>query len=308
MNVNSSYEYSFVEQARRELKEIENKGTSKLEKLEDLRDTKGKSFRTADIEKLMEKYDPKAFDEYKKVAYRADGGHTQSGLRFLSHWMDDVKAKLKETDSGTKVNDISSKNEEKLSKKAQDFLKNLRKKNGDYDFMIGNGPNELRSLSKSGSKEFSVILSSAEIERMANDDKYAQEKMDGIQGAVKMCKRICEENGYTSGFGGSGENGSINKIGVTIDDKGNMKLFAELEKTSSKQKELIEKNREKRAEEKKSSDKTRKKNPYEKPEKPTIKRATIEADSEEDLLSKISKFDWDSVAESKSGDRIDFSA
>ena len=308
MNVNSSYEYSFVEQARRELKEIENKGVSKLEKLEDLRDTKGKSFRTADIEKLMEKYDPKAFDEYKKVAYRTDGGHTQSGLRFLSHWMDDVKAKLKETDAGTKVNDISSKNEEKLSKKAQDFLKNLRKKYGDYDFMIGNGADELKSLSKSGSKEFSVILSSAEIERMANDEKYAQEKMDGIQGAVKMCKRICEENGYTSGFGGSGENGSINKIGVTVDDKGNMKLFAELEKTSSKQKERIEKNREKRAEEKKSADKTRKKNPYEKPEKPTIKRATIEADSEEDLLSKISKLDWDSVAESKSGDRIDFSA
>ena len=308
MNVNSSYEYSFVEQARRELKEIENKGVSKLEKLEDLRDTKGKSFRTADIEKLMEKYDPKAFDEYKKVAYRTDGGHTQSGLRFLSHWMDDVKAKLKEVDAGTKVNDISSKNEEKLSKKAQEFLKNLRKKYGDYDFMIGNGADELKSLSKSGSKEFSVILSSAEIERMANDEKYAQEKMDGIQGAVKMCKRICEENGYTSGLGGSGENGSINKIGVTVDDKGNMKLFAELEKTSSKQKERIEKNREKRAEEKKSADKTRKKNPYEKPEKPTIKRAIIEADSEEDLLSKISKFDWDSVAESKSGDRIDFSA
>ena len=373
MNVNSSYEYSFVEQARRELKEIENKGVSKLEKLEDLRDTKGKSFRTADIEKLMEKYDPKAFDEYKKVAYRTDGGHTQSGLRFLSHWMDDVKAKLKEVDASTnvetsigneemeavlkekdpelleqlksatsklwnernteglsalfkkamdyvyetrkeneisasKINDISSKNEEKLSKKAQEFLKNLRKKYGDYDFMIGNGADELKSLSKSGSKEFSVILSSAEIERMANDEKYAQEKMDGIQGAVKMCKRICEENGYTSGFGGSGENGSINKIGVTVDDKGNMKLFAELEKTSSKQKERIEKNREKRAEEKKSADKTRKKNPYEKPEKPIIKRATIEADSEEDLLNKISKFDWDSVAESKSGDRIDFSA
>ena len=266
MNINTSYSHSFVEQARRDLKEIENKGVSKLETLEDLKDTTGKSFRTSDIEKLMEKYDPDSYEKYKQIAYTSEGGHSQTGLSYLSKWMDDVKAGFaKESNLVSGTNDISSKNEAKLSQKAQDFLKNLRQKYGDYDFMIGNGADELKSLSKSGSKEFSVILSSAEIERMANDEKYAQEKMDGIQGAVKMCKRICEENGYTSGFGGSGENGSINKIGVSVDDKGNMKLFAELEKTSSKQKERIEKNREKRAEEKKSADRTRKKNPYEKP-------------------------------------------
>ena len=208
----------------------------------------------------------------------------------------------------SKTDDISSKNEEKLSKKAQDFLKNLREKYGDYDFLIGNGTDDLKALSKSGSKEFSVIFSSAEIERMASDEKYAEEKMQGVQGAVKMCKRICEENGFVSAFGGGlGENGTINKIGVSIDDNGNMKLFAELEKSSSKQRERIEKNREEHAEEKKAADKSKKKNPYEKEEEPSVKRTTVEADSVEELIEKIKNIGWDQVKDSFSGDRINFS-
>ena len=35
---------------------------------------------------------------------------------------------------------------------------------------------------------------------MATDEKYAAEKMQGVEGAVKMCRRICEENGYVSAF------------------------------------------------------------------------------------------------------------
>ena len=46
--------------------------------------------------------------------------------------------------------------------------------------MIGNGSDEIRSLSKSGNKEFSVIFSSAEIEKMANDEDYAAEKMHAV--------------------------------------------------------------------------------------------------------------------------------
>lgn len=307
MNIGTSYDYSFVEQARRDLKEIENRGVSKLETLDDLRDTTGKSFRTSDIEKLMEKYDPDAYEKYKQVAYRSDGGHSQVGLSYLSKWMDGVKAGFKNESSAVgKTNDISTKNEEKLSKKAQDFLKNLRSKYGDYDFMIGNGSDEIRSLSKSGSKEFSVIFSSAEIEKMANDEKYAAEKMHAVENSVNMCRKICEQQGYVSAFDSSKSGiGTINKIGVISDENGNMKFFAELEKTSSKQKERLEKSREKKAEEKKLAErKANKKNPY---EKDTIKRTTIEATSYNELLDKLEAFDWGKVADSKSGDRFDFS-
>lgn len=304
MNINTSYEASFVEQARRDLKEIENKGVSKLETLEDLKDTKGKSFRTADIEKLMEKYDPDAYEKYKGIANRPDGGHSQSGLSYLSKWMDKVKAGFsKDSTSVTKNADISGKNEAQLSKKAQDFLKNLREKYGDYDFMIGNSTDDLKALSQAGTKEYSVIFSSAEIERMANDEKYAEEKMQGVAGAVKMAKRVAEEYGFGSA---SGENGVINKIGVIVDDDGNMKMFAELEKSSSKQRERIEANRAKHAEEKKAADKAKKKNPYEKDEKPSVKRTRIEADSAEELIEKLKNIDWNKVENSHSGDRVNF--
>lgn len=306
MNINTSYDSSFLEQVRRDQKEIENKGVSKLETLEDLKDTKGKSFRTADIEKLMEKYDPEAYEKYKEIANRPDGGHSHAGLSYLSKWMDDVKAGFsKESTPIKKTNDISGKNEANLSKKAQDFLKNLREKYGDYDFMIGNSTDDLKALSKTGNKEFSVIFSSAEIERMANDEKYAEEKMQGVAGAVKMAKRVAEEYGFGSA---SGENGVINKIGVTVDDSGKMKLFADLEKTTSKQRERIEANREKRAEEKKAADKAKKKNPYEKNDKPSVKRARIEADTEEEFIDKLKNLDWSKIEDSHSGDRVNFTA
>lgn len=306
MNINTSYDSSFLEQVRRDQKEIENKGVSKLETLEDLKDTKGKSFRTADIEKLMEKYDPEAYEKYKGIANRPDGGHSHAGLSYLSKWMDDVKAGFsKESTPIKKTNDISGKNEANLSKKAQDFLKNLREKYGDYDFMIGNSTDDLKALSKTGSKEFSVIFSSAEIERMANDEKYAEEKMQGVAGAVKMAKRVAEEYGFGSA---SGENGVINKIGVIVDGSGKMKLFADLEKTTSKQRERIEANREKRAEEKKAADKAKKKNPYEKNDKPSVKRARIEADTEEEFIDKLKNLDWSKIEDSHSGDRVNFTA
>lgn len=306
MNINTSYDSSFLEQVRRDQKEIENKGVSKLETLEDLKDTKGKSFRTADIEKLMEKYDPEAYEKYKGIANRPDGGHSHAGLSYLSKWMDDVKAGFsKESTPIKKTNDISGKNEANLSKKAQDFLKNLREKYGDYDFMIGNSTDDLKALSKTGSKEFSVIFSSAEIERMANDEKYAEEKMQGVAGAVKMAKRVAEEYGFGSA---SGENGVINKIGVIVDDNGKMKLFVDLEKTTSKQRERIEANREKRAEEKKAADKAKKKNPYEKNDKPSVKRARIEADTEEEFIDKLKNLDWSKIEDSHSGDRVNFTA
>ena len=204
---------------------------------------------------------------------------------------------------------ISQKNEEKLSEKAQNYLKELRSKYGDYDFLVGNGTDDLKSLSKSGSKEFSVILSNAEIERMANDEKYAAEKIQGIEGSVRMCRKICEENGYVSTFDAiKAGKGTVNKIGIVSDDNGNMKFFAELEKTSDKQKERLEKAREKKAEEKKAEERrAQKKNPYEKDTKETVKRTTIEADSYNELLDKLEGFDWSKVSDSKSGDRFDFS-
>lgn len=90
--------------------------------------------------------------------------------------------------------DISKKNEEKLSAKAQKYLADLRKQYGDYDIVVGNRTDDMQALAKGQGKETTVIFSNADIERMAVDKKFADEKMQGVAGSVKMAHKVDEEN------------------------------------------------------------------------------------------------------------------
>lgn len=201
-------------------------------------------------------------------------------------------------------NNVSKINEDKLSDKAAKFLDNLRKKYGDFDFIIGNKSEDIEALSKCGNKEFSVILSNEEIERMASDEKYAKEKMDGVFGAVDMCKKICEQEGYVSAFTDNKDaKGIVNKIGVVTDDNGNAKFFAEIEKLNDKQKERIEK---KKHDAKSAAEVMADVKKYRSQSKDETKRTTLEAKDEEELLQKLVNIDWNKIADSKSGDRFDF--
>lgn len=203
---------------------------------------------------------------------------------------------------------ISAKNEEKLSDKAQELLKKLREKYGEYDFFVGNTEDEHKKLANSGSKEFSVVITADELEKMAADDDYAAKKENEINASVDMCKRICEKYGYVeAGEENEDSVGIINKISISIGDDGNMKIFAELEKLSDKQKERIEKAKENKAEEKAEEKKADKLDHYKKESPNTIKRTTIEASSEEELMEKLGSIDWKKIAESFSGDKFDFS-
>lgn len=313
MNILSGSNHIFSDMVKKDLKRIENRGTSRAETLEDIRDTTGKSFKTSDLERLMEKYDPDAYAQYSKFAKGADGARTQSGLAFLSKWMDNVKKGLKDgTISSDNLSGISKANESKLSSKAQEFLKNLRKQYGDYDFFIGNSADDLKSLAKSGNKEFSVIFSNAELERMANDEKYAREKMQSVETAVRMSKEINQKYGFERAFGKEGATGTkINKIGIVFNEDGTTTFFAELEKSSAKQRERIEKNREEKRTAKKDEKKKAGKEiqHYSKGSTDT-KRTTVQSNSMEELFEKISAVDWDAIKAKKvaeSGSRYDFS-
>lgn len=90
--------------------------------------------------------------------------------------------------------DISKKNEEKLSTKAQKYLADLRKQYGDYDIVVGNRADDMQALAKGQGKDTTVIFSNADIERMAVDKKFADEKMQGVAGSVKMAHKVDEEN------------------------------------------------------------------------------------------------------------------
>ena len=201
-----------------------------------------------------------------------------------------------------------------LSKRAQTLLEKLRKTYGDMDFMVADfekGDNAKEILSR-GTKEVSVIFSSSELEKMASDEKYEQEYMERVQGALRMSEQINKEFGFTSAFGEKSGNGEINKIGISFNSDGTTSFFAELEKSSARQREHIEKVREeKRAatkEQGKKAEKEKLENRYLR-EDTGVKRTTVQADSMEVLLEKIRGVDWDSVkAENRpqSGGRFDF--
>lgn len=262
----------------------------------------------------MEKYDPKAYAEYSEFSKSFNGVRTQGNLAYLSNWMDKIKKGLKDgTISSDGTTGVASTTESKLSSEAQDYLKKLRKQYGNYDFFVGEGSDDLKALAKSGTKEFSVIFSSAELERMAHDEKYAKEKLQCVETAVKMSKEINKKYGFESGYGKDGV--SITKIGVVFNEDGTTNFFAEMEKSSAKSREHLEKVREEKRAKKKEDEKRAERKAekefesYSKSNAGT-KRTDVQANSMEELIKKIKAVDWNTVKAEKTsenGRKFDFS-
>lgn len=234
--------------------------------------------------------------------------------------------------------DVKS-SEYKLSDKAQKYLDKLRKDYGDYDFVIANAGDDLKGLMKQSTKEFSVVFSSEELEKMADDEKFASKQMQHVDTAVNMSKQICEQFGYERMFGK--DNVSLNSVSVSFDDKGITSMFAELEKSTADrntqmQKQIEEKRAEDKADAKKSErprqtvaeykakmqkvideqkkrpapgETVRTKN-LEKIEPTMVQRAPVNAKSINELFRNMKNIDWNKVpAEvAQKGDKIGYSA
>lgn len=183
----------------------------------------------------------------------------------------------------------------KLSKKAQALLEKLRQTYGNMDFMVADfdSGEEAQKILARGTKEFSVLFSSEELEKMASDEAYEKECLDRIEGAVRMSEQINQEYGFSSASGENAEQGEIARMGVSFQKDGTVTYFAELQKASDQQKTIMEEGREKRAEEKKEK----------------TKRVTVHASSMEELLEKIREIDWSRIKEEEQteGSRFDLS-
>jgi len=175
--------------------------------------------------------------------------------------------------------------EQKLSAKAQDYLAKLREKYGDYNFVVSNDMDTSKTLGSD--KEYSVMFSTEELEKMAADEEYAGEVMGQVGKAVDMLKNISEKD--------LGEGVQFSQLGVSFDSEGNMKIFAQLEKLTEEQQKRLEEAREKRAEEQKEA-KTDKE-PVDDGMPVVFKSADVEAANEEELLTKIFGIKWDEIPE-----------
>ena len=239
---------------------------------------------------------------------------TTHGITSAAGYYENAVQQKKDSTLKTKNNTASEPavklSEDKLSSKAKNYLDNLRKTYVDYNFIVADAGDDRRALLDKSDKEFSVIFSSSELERMASDEKYASEKMRRVNTIINMTDKICEQFGYERAWGKDRENGTIiNKLAVSINDDDSMSIFAELEKMSEKQKDYIEKLREKRAEEKIVAEKNedKKANSYKKDDNLSVKKVVVEASSEEELIEKIKNVDWNKVSGGEVGIRFDLS-
>ena len=192
----------------------------------------------------------------------------------------------------SKLQEAEQPDEQKLSAKAQSYLENLRKKYGDYNFVVSNDMDTSKTLGSD--KEYSVMFTTEELEKMAEDDEYAEKVMGQVGQAVDMLKNISEKD--------LGEGVQFSQLGVSIDSEGNMTLFAQLEKLSEEQQKRFEEAKEKAAERQQANEEKAEADQADKAAKedgmPVVfKSADVEASNEEELLAKIFGINWDDIAE-----------
>lgn len=234
-----------------------------------------------------------------------DKSYLQKAAKTALNWFKENYVKHKEWFEANKSNQAASADgtdEIKLSDKAQKLLEELSKKYGNMDFFVanfGSGADAKAIMAKS-TKDFSVLFTPEELEKMASDEKYKEECMRRIDDAVRMSERINEQFGFTAASENVPEGGVCARFGISFNKDGSVTYFAELEKVSEKQRERIERTREKRTEEKKEA---------EKKERKESRKITIEASSEEELIKKLRAVNWNAAAgnSEESGRRFDYS-
>lgn len=204
---------------------------------------------------------------------------------------------LRKPEKTEKSDKPSETKQTELSDKAKELLKELQGKYNNMDFMVADydSSEEAQRYLSRGTKQYSVLIEPALLEKMANDDATKEKYTGLIDGATAKIDDMKEELGD--------DIQNVKNIGFSVKESGEVSFFAELEKMSEKQKERIEKGREEKAEA--AKEKSHKKQTDE-----ATKKAFVEADSASGLIEKIRQIDWGDIKKSKAetqGSRFDYS-
>lgn len=204
--------------------------------------------------------------------------------------------KASKADSAKKSNNTrkANNNPVQLSSKAKALLQELKKTYSNMDFMVADYDSEEEAASylSRGTKEYSVLIDSEELERMAADDDVKKQNLSLLDEAVGKLDEVKDQLGD--------HKDEVVSMGISIGKNGEMSFFAELEKVSERQKDFVEKIREdkKEAAKKAESDKTDPRQAqahqydYER-----SKRTTVYASSADELVDKINNVDWNNIKE-----------
>lgn len=174
----------------------------------------------------------------------------------------------------------------KLSKEAQKYYEKLKKKYGNYDFILvskDQKANAQANAAKYANNIKTVVLIDEEkIERMAMDESY-RKKYEGIlSGAtaqLQQLKSSVEKSGA-----------DVKEYGMQVNDGGTTSFFAVLRKSSSDQKSRIQKSAEKKAEKKQEKERLEKSKESRTESEDDTQTITLTANSVEELMDKIGEY------------------
>ena len=182
-----------------------------------------------------------------------------------------------------------------LSEKAAKYYEQLKKKYGNYDFILVS--RDQKENAKANAAQYAnsyktvVLIDEDKIEQMATDEKFRKQYEGILSGAAAQIQQL------KTSLQSSGAN--VKGFGIQVNDGGTLSFFAVLKKSSAEQKARIEKKAEQKKTEKKAAEKKAAKK--EKEERLKEKRAesdeleetvTITAGSIDELLSRIDTYNF----------------
>ncbi len=190
----------------------------------------------------------------------------------------------KKTQETKKAKNASQTKELNLSDAAKELLEKLKKTYGNMDFIVADygSQKEAEEYLARGNKEYSVLIEPDILEEMAADESVKEEYLGKIDGATNQLQQMVKQLGDKAD--------EVTHMGISISKDGGVSFFAELEKMSEKQRELIQQSREDRRTEAKEAQRK-----GENLGSDRVKRTKVYADSTKELLEKIQNLDWSRV-------------
>ena len=201
-----------------------------------------------------------------------------------------------------------------LSKEAQKYYERLKKKYGNYDFILVSADQKANAQANAAkyanNVKTVVLIDEDKIEKMATDENY-RKKYEGIlSGATAQLAQL------KTSIEKSGAN--VQGYGMQVNDGGTTSFFAVLKKSSADQKARLEKTAakkkaEKKAAEKKEQERLEKTKDSKIDDSDDSDTITITAGSMDELMKKIEEYTFsdrsDSVqteSEKMMGQHVDF--
>lgn len=182
-----------------------------------------------------------------------------------------------------------------LSEKAAKYYEQLKKKYGNYDFILVS--RDQKENAKANAAKYAngyktvVLIDEDKIEQMATDEKFRKQYEGILSGAAAQIQQL------KTSLQSSGAN--VKGFGMQVNDGGTLSFFAVLKKSSAEQKARIEKKAEQKKTEKKAAEKKAAKKEKEEQLKEkrtendgTEETVTITAGSIEELLSRIDTYNF----------------